>query len=76
MFFNFNKEEFKYELVDDGRFRLVYSSSLNVHLMLCSVPWIVDYERFYFITEDEYNLYKTNKEDFFKRFKRKISSLF
>lgn len=73
MVFDFNNEKFERELIDKDRyFRLVYSPTLDCYFMFCMVCWVAWYERYYFIAQEDYELYKMNKESFYQKFEKEI----
>ncbi len=68
-----NKQNFEEKVVDKNYFRILYIPELHIYVMACTVFWVALYERFYAISEEDYNTYKINKEEFYKKFKNEIS---
>jgi hypothetical protein len=71
-YFDFEKERFEKEMRDERGFRLVYSPTLKIHLMLRSIPYLYEYERFYLVSEEECELYKTHRDSFCQKFEKEI----
>ena len=70
-----HKQECQKEVVDtDHFFSLAYYPEIDEYVMMITVFWIASYERFYHITEDDYNLYIEDKEKFYKKFERELSN--
>ena len=62
------------ELVDQKHFfTLGYCKALETYLMAVLVPWIVDYNRYYRIGIDDYNLYQNDPQAFCKLYEKEIS---
>lgn len=62
------------ELVDPKHFfTLGYCKALETYLMGVLVPWIVDYNRYYRISVEEYHLYLNDPQAFCKLYEKEIS---
>lgn len=61
------------ELLDrDLMFRVGYCEELKRYVLVVCVPWVVYYDRYFAITEDDYNLYKNNRDAFVERYHNEI----
>jgi hypothetical protein len=62
------------ELVDrEHFFTLGYCEALETYLMTVLVPWIADYNRYYRISAEEYNLYQNDPQAFCKLYEKEIN---
>ena len=62
------------EIVDEFEsFRVGYCAEIDEHLLCISVPWIAWYERYYKITNEDYELYKSEREAFVKKYSLELS---
>ena len=62
------------ELVDQKHFfTLGYCEALETYLMTVLVPWIADYNRYYRISTEEYNLYQNDPQAFCKLYEKEIN---
>ena len=74
MLYDKRDDVFQKEIVDNDKlFKLVYSTKLSQYIMIVPVFWIATYDRYYIITENDYELYNSNKEAFYKNFERELS---
>ena len=73
MLVKLSRNNFINELVGHNYFSVVYSLDLKQYMLICLVCWIAEYQRFYKITEEDYNLFRDNPDEFCKKFEREIS---
>ena len=74
MFVKNISNDFERVLVDNHNFYFVaYSPRLQQYVMVCTVMWIASYDRYYKITENDYNLFSKDKEQYRVKFEKEIS---
>lgn len=53
-------------------FRIVHIPEVDKYFLSILIPWIAHYERYYSIDESDCELYKSDRESFFEKFKAEI----
>ncbi len=62
------------EIVDkDKQFRIMYITEIDSYFMAIIIWWAVAYERYYKIEKDDYELYLSDKDKFYEKFRRELS---
>ena len=52
-----------------------FCSELKEYMLVITVPWIVHYSRYYWISEDDFNLAKNNLAEFKNKYKEAFNSI-
>lgn len=64
------------QIVDQKNlFSIGFSPEINNYIMAIQVPWIVEYQRYYMITENDYEVYKINKAVFYDKYQKELTQI-
>lgn len=56
----------------DNFFKIGFSSDMNTYIMAVLVTWIAWYDRYYVITEEDYQLFQTDKKAFLDKYDKEL----